>query len=262
MSGSRRSSPTKPANRAVEARERDFWDEHVPSLQQCRREYEQGPDANTRTLLDALEPLVGATVLDFACGAGVVSAWLGARGAAVAGIDVSERSIERATQLAGELGLLIEFLVGGTETVAARTFDRLAGRYALHHADLEAVAPALASVLRPGGRGAFLETMATFPLFPFLRRHMTGRFGIPRLGTDDEHPLTRDDLQTLAAAFGGSVECRVGEPVFLRLFDRQVLRYRSPAASRALNKADDYAVRGLGLESWSYHQVVVVAKPA
>src|SRR5438128_283816 len=101
--GSRRSSPTKPG-RAVEAREREFWDEHVPSLDRCLREYERGPDANMRALLDALEPLGGAAVLDFACGAGVTSAWLAARGADVVGIDLSPRSVERAAELAERVG--------------------------------------------------------------------------------------------------------------------------------------------------------------
>ena len=212
-------------------------------------------------LLDALEPLAGASVLDFACGAGVGSAWLAARGAAVTGIDLSPRSLERARELAERAGVEAEFVEGGVDAVGSRVFDRLAGRFALHHVDVQAVAPQLASVLLAGGSGAFLETMGTFPVFPVLRRHVTGRVGIPRLGTDDEHPLTSVDLDVLREAFGGAVECRVGEAFFLRLFDRQVLQWRSPRASRAIGRADDALLGRLWPERWSYHQVVVVRKP-
>src|SRR5262249_9818101 len=122
-SASRRSSPTKP-DRAVQARERDFWDEHVPSLDRCLAEYQPRPDANTAALLDALEPLAGASVLDFACGAGVGSAWLAGRGAAVTGIDLSPRSLARARELAERAGVEAEFVEGGVDAVGSRVFDR------------------------------------------------------------------------------------------------------------------------------------------
>jgi SAM-dependent methyltransferase len=258
--GSGRSSPTRPG-RAVEARERDFWDEHVPSLARCLDEYRSGPDANTTTLLDALEPLEGRAVLDFACGAGVFSAWLADRGGAVTGVDLSVRSLERARELAEHTGSRAEFRAAGTGELRPGSFDTVAGRFALHHVDVRAVAPQLASALRPGGRAAFLETMATNPVLPFLRRHVAGRFGIPRYGTTDEHPLTAADLEAIAQAFGAPVELRLSELVFFRLFDRQVLGYRSRRASRVLDDVDD-ALHRLGRDRWSYHQVVTVAKPA
>lgn len=242
------------------AREREFWDERVPSLEHVLEEYRSGPDPNTVALLDALEPLEGATVLDFACGSGVLSVWLAARGAAVTGIDVSPRSVERARELAGRVGASVDFVVGEVSEVSG-TFDRLAGRYALHHVDVSAVAPVLAGALLPGGTAAFLETMGTNPVLPFMRRHVAGRFGVPRYGTEDEHPLIAEDVATLKRAFGAPVSVHVGEVVFLRLFDRQVLGYRSRRASRMLGRFDD-ALHRLGRDRWSYHQVVTVTKPA
>jgi SAM-dependent methyltransferase len=200
-------------------------------------------------------------VLDFACGTGVLSAWLADRGAIVTGIDLSPRSLERAREVAEHAAVAVELVLGDVSELGERTFDAIAGRYALHHVDVAAVAPVLGRALRPGGTGAFLETMATNRLLAVLRRHVAGRFGVPRHGTADEHPLGDDDLAVVARAFGGTVERRVGELVFLRLFDRQILAFRSRRASKVLGKADDVLLR-MGRDRLSYHQVIVIRKPA
>jgi SAM-dependent methyltransferase len=254
-----------------EARERQFWDEHVPSVADCLNEYRAGPDVMTAALLDALEPLDGATVLDFACGTGITSAWLADRGAAVTGIDLSPRSTARAAEFCRSIGADVTFVRGRpryrfvTGPLESQhdlgTFDRIVGRFALHHVDVAAVAPLLASRLRPGGVAAFLETMDTNPLLRLARRHLVGRFGIPRFETLDEHPLTRADLAVLEAAFG-ELELRVPRMTFFRIFDRQVLRHRSGRASRAIGALDDLLLTRFHLDSWSYHQLLVVRRVA
>jgi len=243
------------------ARERAFWDEHVPELDECLREYESGPDPNTRTMLDAVEPLEGRRVLDFACGAGVVSAFLAQRGALVTGIDISPASIERGRQLAKSAGLTTEFISGElTPTTFQReSFDAVAGRYALHHVDLRVMGPILNDILVPGGMGAFVETMGLNPLLNFSRRMLAGRLGVASYGSEDERPLDRSDLRALEQAIG-RVDLEIGRMQFLRILDRNVLRYRRPRASAALGKLDDGLLR-LGLGFWSYHQVVRVTKP-
>src|ERR671917_631988 len=90
-------------------REQAFWDEHVPPLEEILAEYREGPDPNTRLMLDLLEPLEGKRVLDFACGAGLTSAWLAARGALVTGIDISPASVARAQEVVARLGLTARF---------------------------------------------------------------------------------------------------------------------------------------------------------
>jgi 2-polyprenyl-3-methyl-5-hydroxy-6-metoxy-1,4-benzoquinol methylase len=247
--------------RDTETRERVFWDEHVPSLDACLAEYRSGPDAFTRAMLDAVEPLAGATVLDFACGVGVTTAWAAARGATVTGIDVSPQSITRARELCDAVGVKAWFVAGTLDTpeLAGAVFGRIIGRFALHHTDCTAIAPLLASHLKPGGTGAFVETMDSNPMLRLARRHLVGRFGIPRFGTLDEHPLTRRDLAVLTGAFG-ELELQVPRMTFLRVLDRQVLRHRSRAASRVLGATDDFLLTKLHLQSWSYHQLVVVRR--
>ena len=242
-----------------EQRERQFWDEHVPSVAECLAEYRAGPDRQTRALLDALEPLEGMRVLDFACGSGLTSAWLADRGATVTAIDLSPASVARGAEFCAEAGAEVAFVAGPLETQAQLgTFDRIVGRFALHHVDVATVGPLLAAHLRPGGKASFLETMDTNPVLRWSRRHLVGRFGIPRFGTLDEHPLTAKDLAQLQDAFG-ELELRVPMMTFLRIFDRQIMRHRSRNTSRALGAIDDLLNR-LHLGAWSYHQLVVLTR--
>lgn len=244
----------------VTDREAVFWDEHASDLSRSLEMFSAGPDPNTRAMLDALEPLQGRRALDFACGTGVTSAFLAQRGAIVTAIDISPVSIERCRELAQHLGLPVEFMVGELtrRTFAPASFDVIVGRYALHHVDIAAIAPILSDILTPAGRCAFLETMALNPLLNFSRRRIAGHAGVARLGSDDEHPLTRADLHVLEAEIG-RLELVVGAMRFMRIFDRNVLAYRHPVVSRVLGATDDLLHR-LGLGFLSYHQVVTLTK--
>jgi 2-polyprenyl-3-methyl-5-hydroxy-6-metoxy-1,4-benzoquinol methylase len=242
------------------AREQRFWDEHVPDLAACLAAYEAGPDTHTTALLRAVEPLIGARVLDFACGAGVTSAWLAGRGAEVTGIDVSPQSVARARELNEKVGGGARFVAGDLDSPELRdmVFDRIVGRFALHHVDCQAIAPQLARHLRPDGLAVFLETMNANPILRIARRSFVGRFGIPRFGTLDEHPLTTADLETLRSRFG-SLELETARMEFFRILDRQVLQRRNRWVSQVLGAADDALAR-LGLGSWSYQQLVLLRR--
>jgi len=85
---------------------------------------------------------------------------------------------------------------------------------------------------------------------------MTGRFGIPRLGTADEHPLLARDLESLRGIFP-RVEAHY--PVFqcLVLFDRQVLRFRYRSLSRVCRGVDDAIYRyAPWMRRFSYRVIV------
>lgn len=245
---------------AAGTRERRFWDAHVQELERIVCRFERGPDANTRAMLDAVEPLRGRRVLDFACGAGLTAAFLAQRGARVTAIDISPASIERARQLAERVGVEVELVAGELTptTFPPHSFDAVVGRYALHHVDLRTVAPLLAGVLAPGGRGAFLETMGLNPLLNLSRRRLAGRAGVASYGSEDERPLRRSDLRLLERSFD-RVELSVGQMQLLRIFDRNVLRFRHRRAAAALGAIDDLLPR-LGLGFLSYHQVVTVTR--
>lgn len=243
-------------------RERDFWDHAVPTLSESIAEYEAGPDKNTALMLDAVRPEANPTILDFGSGSGVTSCWLAARGARVTGVDLSPNSVRLAAALAAHLGLDIRFLMADIERLdfGNDPYDGLVGRYALHHLDVASVLPAMNQALKPGGTAAFVETMALNPILRFARNNLIGRFGIPRYGTLDEHPLTRKDVDAVRLVFP-EVEVLTGDYEFLWLLDRQVLRFRWPLASRALKAADSTLYKIPAIKDWGFHQVIVARKP-
>lgn len=249
--------------RTVDAadREQAFWDERVPPVEELVQAYRRGPGPNTALMLDVLEPVRGKRVLDFACGTGLTSAWLASRGAIVTGIDISPASIARARELTSALDLEADFVVGEVgPALGDAVFDRVTGRWALHHVDSAIVPRALSDRLVSGGHGAFNETMGLNPVLSFARNHLMWLPGVTRFGSDDEHPLVSRDLELIRDAFG-HLELRVEHMLFLRVLDRNVFRHRRPRARRIAGAIDDWLLeRGAG--AWSYHQVVCVTKPA
>lgn len=238
-------------------RERDFWGHQQPTYDEALAEVACGPDPNTAVMLDAVSLPAGSRILDFACGVGVTSVWLAQRGAQVVGVDITPESIEVARAVASHVGCDVEFRVAAVEELDdVSAFDAALGRYALHHVDVASVAPAFARVLKPGAPSAFLETMAANPFLRFARSTLTGRLGIPRYGTEDEHPLTRDDLLVLQRWLG-ELRTVTAEPTFLRILDRQVFHRRWPAVSSVLGRADDTLFSRSAAKRWSYHQVLV-----
>ena len=244
-------------------RERDFWDHMVPTVEEALAEYRAGPEPNTLLMLHAVAPGPGRRNLDFACGGGVTSAWLARSGAHVTGVDLSPASIRTARGVADALGFNIDLQVADVERLELPPggFDAVVGRYALHHLDVEVMAPVLARCIAPGGTGAFLETMGLNPFLNVARDHLTGRFGVPRFGTLDEHPLKARDIVLLRRAFG-FVELHTAEYRFVSMVDRQVLRGRAPRVGRALRWIDDRLARVGPLSDWSFHQVVVTRRDA
>jgi SAM-dependent methyltransferase len=242
------------------ARERVFWDDHVPDLADCLGDYERGPSPNTSAMLDKISPLRGKRVLDFACGAGVLSAWMAARGAEVLGVDISTRSIVRARELATHLGLRASFTTDDLAQLPTCSFDAAVGQYALHHVDLTTIAPRMRRVMKPDAVGAFVETMALNPVLNLARQYFSGRGLVARYGSDDEQPLGPVQLATLKTEFGDlALETR--EMAFMRILDRNLFRYRSRPISHAAGRIDDWLLsRGLG--HLSYHQVVVLRNTA
>ena len=128
------------------------------------------------------------------------SGWeLAGREVDVTGIDVSEVAIEQAQQLAAERGLTdyATFIHMDAEalTFPDERFDVVLGNGILHHLDLDTALAEIRTGVAPGGWAAFKEPMGHNPFINGYRK-LT-----PNQRPDDEHPLLRSDLVTIAKEF-------------------------------------------------------------
>jgi ubiquinone/menaquinone biosynthesis C-methylase UbiE len=243
----------------VWARERVFHDAMALELDLDTLAHDDD-DRLDRALLDLAGDVRARTVLDAGCGQGDLTLRLLEQGATVTALDVSPGMIDVVRRRAARLP------AGGAFTAVAaplersglpdHSFDLVLGRFILHHVDVRAGALELRRLLRPGGRAIFIENSGENCMLTFARRRLAGRLGIPRLGTEDEHPLTTRDLDDMRGVFS---RVTAHHPVFefLVLFDRQVLRFRHPRASRLLRRFDDAVHRRAPrLRRFSYRVIV------
>src|SRR5437764_5376456 len=98
----------------------------------------------------------GKRVLDVGCGRGILAETLAAEGAAVTGIDPSEKSLAAAREHARRSGVTIDYRSGTAEDLGGAglegTFDLVFAVDVLEHVDdLERTIAGIARVLAPGG---------------------------------------------------------------------------------------------------------------
>jgi ubiquinone/menaquinone biosynthesis C-methylase UbiE len=191
--------------------------------------------------------LAGKRVLDLGCGSGDLTLALVHAGARVTAVDLSAGMLAVARRRCERFWAgpaQPAFVAAAAEDLpfADDAFDVVVGRFILHHLDMARAPAEIARVLAPGGIAVFVENSGANPLLMFARRHLTGRFGIPRYGTEDERPLQPQDLRMLERTFA---RVELAYPVFdfLTIFDRQVLRYRWPRISRACVAVDGWLWR-------------------
>lgn len=217
-----------------------------------------------RALMDMAGDIRGRTVLDAGCGQGDLTLRLLQRGARVIALDLSPGMVGLVRRRSARFGYvrpLVESVVAPLERtgLATGSVDLAVGRFVLHHTALTEVAAELHRVLRPDGRGMFIENSGANPLLNFSRDHLTGRLGIPRFGTKDEHPLIEEDLEALRRHFA-DVQMQFPAFDFFTLFDRQVFRYRSPLVSRFMVRLDETLARRSRVSRFSYRTIVVAQK--
>lgn len=254
-------TPAEAVAQTVWAREREFHDALARELDVDALAEQHAPDGLDRALLDLAGDVRGRRILDAGCGQGDLTLHLLQQGAKVTALDVSpgmidlvRRRAQRLPDQGGELRTVAAPLEESNLPNAG--FDLVLGKFILHHIDVESGAHELRRVLRPGGRAIFIENAGDNALLTFARNRLAGRWGIPRLGTEDEHPLMARDINSMRSVFGRAT---AHYPVFecLVLFDRQVLRFKYPRASRVIRGADNAIHRFVPpLRRFSYRVIV------
>jgi SAM-dependent methyltransferase len=225
------------------------------------------PDPFEQAILDAIGRTDGRTVLDYGCGDGTLGLHLAGTGAAsVTGIDISPAAIgfaqARARLFCPDAN--VEFMTADVHSTGlpAGSFDVVAGKFVLHHLDFAVAVEEVYRLLAPGGRAVFVETSGLNPVLGAARRHIVhrGRFGTVKLGTADEHPLTRADLRLLRDRFPAAA---VDYPNFWlwRVFDRNVLQWRYQLWTRRFRAWDLFVESRVPvLGPLSYYLRIVIDK--
>jgi ubiquinone/menaquinone biosynthesis C-methylase UbiE len=243
-----------------EAREREFYDRVAGGLapEELPR---RAPDAYERSILEALAPLEGRRVLEAGCGAGDLSLELLDRGAELTALDVSPAMVEVARRRVERLapGAAVRWLEAPLEETGlpAEAFDAVVGKWVLHHADVPRAAAEVHRLLRPGGVAVFFENQARNRPLAWARRRLLHSRALARVGTEDERPLTRADVERLRGVFSRAEE-RYPGLYLLELFSRSVLRYRG---HRFWQHADAWLWRRVPpLRPYGYHVLLRLEK--
>lgn len=240
-------------------RERDFFDRS--STEQFEAEAPP-PTEHMRTLFGLLGSVEGQRVLDCGCGSGELANALAGSAERVAAFDLSFESVRLMRARAERMDVRAP---GGLVSVMEHlpfsdaSFDAVVGSSILHHVD---VGPSLAEVrrvLKPGGRAIFIENQVTNPLLRFARNRLTGRFGVARLGTIDEHPLEGRDYDAIRRLFP-TVRLHYPDFRFFGLISRNVLRYRRALwLARFFARLDGWIYRFVSpLRRYGYHVIIEV----
>lgn len=200
--------------------------------------------------------LRGRRLLEIGCGPGASSLYFAQRGAEVVATDISENAIQHLRSEAEQLGVtrLHPLVCDAMDIGSLGRFDAVFGSMILHHIEpFPKFADTLAQVLDPKGKAFFWENNARSRLLIWCRKHLVGRFGIPKHGDTEEFPLTSDEIEELKARFRVTIE--YPELLLFRLIPIYLFRGRAIPLFAAIDAA--FYRRGLLVE-YSYRQYLML----
>ncbi|MBI3448317.1 MAG: class I SAM-dependent methyltransferase [Acidobacteria bacterium] len=188
----------KPSAHKDEAEFHDAWASDLkPEDVPVRESFEAATSPENRRILRWLGPLQGLKLLDIGCGAGESAVYFSLMGADVTAIDISPGMIALAGRTASLHGVAPNLMVMPADdmTFPDATFDVVYGANVLHHVDKVRCLDHVARVLKPGGRGAFVDPLAHNPVINLYRWMASA------VRSEDETPLRMADLEIFRERF-------------------------------------------------------------
>ena len=141
--------------------------------------------------------LAGKNVLDLGCGCGESAVYFAKQGAVVSACDISPKFVEVAKQLAEHHNVGINATVSTAERLPYpdQSFDFVYANGVLHHVDIIPTMLEIKRILKPGGRGFFIEPLPYNPAINVYRQVAK------EVRTPDERPLNGQDCNKIRAVF-------------------------------------------------------------
>jgi len=189
-------------NRSIHTSEREFHDEWAETIDPATvpvvESFESSTCPESRWIVNRLGDLEGRRVLELGSGAGEGAVYFALRGADVVATDISPKMLEVVQSVAEHHGVAVDTEVALADDLsmfADDSFDVVYAANLLHHVDIESCLKEVQRVLKPGGRCAFWDPVAYNPVINLYRRMAS------KVRTEDEHPLRKQDLRTIAEHF-------------------------------------------------------------
>jgi SAM-dependent methyltransferase len=212
----------------------EFWDKIYKETEysgNVTNDYLQALDAAISYFGD----VAGKTVVDLGCGVGATSIFLARQGANVISIDNSEAAISKLKAKCKSAGIdnVQAFCISANDLAKVPDFDFIFGSMILHHIE---PFPEFAERLRAKlkRKGFFWENNAASGLLVWFRNNITGKFGVPKRGDNEEFPLTPQEIDELRARF--DVEIEYPEMLFWRLASYYLFKNKLLSATTSLDK--------------------------
>ncbi|MBI4722645.1 MAG: class I SAM-dependent methyltransferase [Candidatus Stahlbacteria bacterium] len=234
-------------------KEEEFWNNFANSL----KDISYQPGIYELNALKEIGDIRGKKILDCGIGRGISSSLLTQKGANVFGFDISLNMLKIAQSQIKEAS----FCKMKAEQLGFKDeqFDAVFGIHCLHHTNISESIPEIYRILKKGGRGVFVETFGFNPVIAFCRTHLAGKYGIPRYGTLDEHPLIRKDICLINSYFKTTLV--VPDFLFMKLFARSVFRFRYKIINSFCSLFDRWILKAASpLSHYSYTQLILIEK--